>query len=98
LEFRITSHSGLTSPARSADAMDLLWERLQRGGGPDDDASFARVGNQISVTWGPALEASPERRERSEIGRAAVLNIVREACEQAPKELEFNWFAVGFLD
>jgi hypothetical protein len=78
--------------------MDLLWERLQRDRGPvDDDASFARVGNQISVTWGPALEASPERRERSEIGRAAVLNIVRQACEQAPQELEFNWFAVGFI-
>jgi hypothetical protein len=78
--------------------MDLLWARLQGGRGPiDDDASFARVGNQISVTWGPEVEASPERRERSEIGRAAVLNIVRQACEQAPEELEFNWFAVGFI-
>jgi hypothetical protein len=98
LEFRITSHSGLASSARSADAIDLLWDRLQRGGGAvDDDVSFARVGNQIAVTWGPQVEASPERRERSEIGRAAVLNIVRQACEQAPAELEFNWFAVGFI-
>jgi hypothetical protein len=77
--------------------MDLLWQRLGPGGGTiDDEASFARVGDQIWVTWGPEVAASPERRERSEIGRSAVMEIVRQACSDA-QELEFDWFAVGFI-
>jgi hypothetical protein len=101
LQFRITSHSGFTSPARPENAIDLLWLRLQAidrsADGPiDDEASLARVGRQIWVTWGPGVVASPERRERSEIGRSAVAEMVREACENAP-ELDFDWFAVGLI-
>jgi hypothetical protein len=78
--------------------MDLLWERLQTGLEPtDDDVSLARVGAQIWVTWGPEVGSSPDARERSEIGRRTVANIVRSVCEHAP-ELEFDWFAVGFID
>jgi hypothetical protein len=85
------------SHTRPADAMDLLWQRLRPGGGPvDHEASFARVGDQIWVTWGPEVAASPERRERSEIGRNAVVEIVRQACWDA-QELELDWFAVGFI-
>jgi hypothetical protein len=101
LEFRITSHSGLASRTRPENAIDLLWHRLQTIGGSidgpiDDEASFARVGRQIWVTWGPDVVASPERRERAEISRHAVAEMVRAACEQAPG-LDFDWFAVGFI-
>ena len=101
MQFRITSHSGLASRTRPDNAIDLLWQRLQEvdrsiDGPIDDEASFARVGRQIWVTWGPDVVASPERRERSEIGRSAVAGMVREACEVAP-ELDFDWFAVGFI-
>ncbi len=102
MQFRITSHSGLASRARRDDAIDLLWHRLQEvdrsiDGPIDAEASFARVGRQIWVTWGLDLVASPERRERSEIGRSAVVGMVREACEDAP-ELDFDWFAVGLIN
>ncbi len=86
---------------RPNNAIDLLWDRLQGIDRPidgpiDEEASFARVGRQIWVTWGPDVMASPERLERSEIGRSAVAEMVREACEEAPG-LDFGWFAVGFI-
>ena len=98
MQFRIMRHSGLASPAPPAEAMELLWQRL----GPslesnDEDVSLARVGAQIWVTWGPDVRFSLDSRERFEIGRATVVNMVRSACEHAP-ELEFGWFAVGFID
>lgn len=92
MKFRISSHSGLRSPARPADAIELLSERL---GAKHEDASFARVGAEIWVNWGEDVLTSMGRDERSEIGRRAVLEIVREACESAPG-LESDWFAVGF--
>ncbi len=98
MQFMITRHSGLASPAAPADAVELLWPRLQPSLQPNDEGiSLARVGAQIRVTWGPDVGSSPDSRERSEIGRAAVAKIVRSVCEQAP-ELEFGWFAVGFVD
>ena len=39
---------------------------------------------------------SMERDEREEIGRRAVLDIVRSVCERAP-ELKSDWFAVSTL-
>jgi hypothetical protein len=89
--FRITIHSGSTAPA---DALDLLWQRLDgyRGG----DARFAKVDAQIRATWGEDAPISMERDEREEIGRRAVLDIVCEVCERAP-ELKSDWFAVGTL-
>jgi hypothetical protein len=98
MQFRIMRHSGLAAPAAPADAMELLWERLQSNLEPNDDAvSLARVGAQIWVTWGPDLGTSPDSRERSEIGRSAVANIVRSVCEHSP-DLEFDWFAIGLID
>jgi hypothetical protein len=92
MRFKITSHSGLRSPTRPADAMDLLWERL---GAKHGDATFARVGAEIWANWGEDVLTSMGGDERSEIGRLAILNVVREACESAPG-LELDWFAVNF--
>jgi hypothetical protein len=71
--------------------MDLLWQRLDRS---HDEASFAKVGREITATWREDAPASMERDERAEVGRGAVLAIVRDVCESAP-ELELDWFAVG---
>jgi hypothetical protein len=92
VKFRIAPHSGFTASRRPANAIDLLWQRLSAG---HDEASFAKVGLEIEVTWGEDLPVSMERDERAEIGRRAVLEIVRDVCERAP-ELELDWFAVGF--
>jgi hypothetical protein len=73
--------------------MDLLWQRLDRS---HDGASFARVGPEISATWGEDVPSSMERDERAELGRRAVLRILRDVCEGAP-ELELDWFAVSFF-
>jgi hypothetical protein len=98
MQFRIMRHSGLGSPAAPADAIESLWQRLKPGVKlNDDDVSLTRVGAQIWLTWGPDVSTSPDSRERSEIGRSAVVNLVRSVCEQSP-ELEFGWFAVGFID
>jgi len=70
--------------------MDLLWQRLGRR---RDETSFTKVGSEIRATWGADLSSSMERDERAEIGRRAVLEIVRDVCEQSP-ELELDWFAV----
>jgi hypothetical protein len=98
MQFRIMRHSGIASPAAPAEAMERLWQRLQPSlATSEDDISLARVGAQIWVTWGPDVRFSPDSRERFEIGRATVVNMVRSVCEHAP-ELEFGWFAVGFID
>jgi hypothetical protein len=71
--------------------MDLLWQRL---GASHDEASFAKVGPEITATWGEDVPVSMERDERAEIGRRAVLDIVIDVCERAP-ELNSDWFAVS---
>jgi hypothetical protein len=93
MKFRIVPHAGHTAPPPPADAIDVLWQRL---GGGRDGTSFARVGPEISATWGEDAPASMERDERTELGRRAVLAILREVCESAP-ELELEWFAVGYF-
>jgi hypothetical protein len=86
VKFKITRHSGSSSPP---DALDLL---LQRLGPKRDDVSFAKVGREIQATWGK--EVPIEQDERVEIGRRAVLDVVRDACELAP-ELRLEWFAIS---
>jgi hypothetical protein len=78
---------------RPANAIDLLWQRL---GASHDEVSFAKVGDEIRATWGEDVPVSMERDERAEIGRRAVLDIVRDACERTP-ELELDWFAFSAL-
>jgi hypothetical protein len=91
VEFRITPHSGFRASSQPANAIDLLWQRL---GASYEDVSFARFGPEIRATWTEDVSVSMERDERVEIGRRAVLRILRDACERAP-ELELDWFAVG---
>jgi hypothetical protein len=88
--FKITRHSGFAVPA---DALDLLWVRLDC---KRDDARFAKVDAGIRVTWGEDVPISMERDEREEIGRRAILEIVCDVCERAP-ELNSDWFAVSPL-
>jgi hypothetical protein len=91
VKFRITPHSGFKASARPADAIDLLWQRLETSRG---ETSFTKVGAEIRATWGVDVPASMERDERDELGRRAVLDIVIGVCEQAP-ELNSDWFAVS---
>jgi hypothetical protein len=88
VKFSISVHSGFGAPA---DALDLLMKHIASGG---DGTRFARRGAEITATWGSDGALSMERDERDEVGRLAVLGIVRGVCEGAP-ELEFDWFAVS---
>jgi hypothetical protein len=88
VRFRITRHSGYSPPQ---DALELLLARL----GPNrDGASFAKVGAEIWATMESDAPVSMTQDERADIGRRAVLNIMREACDGAPG-LNSDWFAVG---
>jgi hypothetical protein len=73
------------------DAVDLLLQRL----GPNRDrASFAKVGAEIWVTLEADAPVSMTHDERADIGRRAVLDVVRDVCEGAP-ELRWDWYAVS---
>jgi hypothetical protein len=88
VQFRITLHSGYAPPP---DALDLLWERL----GPQrEEVSFAKVGPEIRATTGEDAPVSMTSDERAEIGRRAVLDIVRDVCDGTP-ELRSDWFAIS---
>jgi hypothetical protein len=91
--FKITRHAGSrrSTRPRPANAMDLLWRRLDVSRG---DASFAKVGPEISATWQMDAPGRVPRDELSAVGRLAVLDVVREVCEHAP-ELELEWFAIS---
>jgi hypothetical protein len=88
VQFRITPHSALAPPP---DALELLWEHL---GAYYEDVSFARVGPEIVATTGEDAPVSMTVDERVDIGRRAVLDVVREVCEGAPG-LRSDWFAVS---
>jgi hypothetical protein len=77
--------------APPADALDLLWQQL---GSEREEVSFERLSGEISATTGEDAPVSMTRDERVHIGRRAVLDIVREVCEEAP-ELRSDWFAVS---
>ena len=89
--YRITPHLGSPRPRWDAEAMDLLWRRLDLSRG---DTSFSKVGPEITATWQLDAPFPVERDEVIELGRLAVLEIVRDVCRRAP-ELEFEWFAVS---
>lgn len=88
MQFNITPHSVYDPPA---DAVELLWQRL---GASRDDVSFAKVGAQITARTDEDAPVSMTRDERAEIGRRAVLNVVREVCEGTPG-LNSDWYAVS---
>jgi hypothetical protein len=88
MDFKITHHSGFAAPA---DALDLLWGRLESR---HDGVSFAKGSNQIQAKWRGEPPLSMMRDEREEFARTAVLEIVREICERTP-ELKFDWYAVS---
>ena len=89
--YRITPHLGSPRPRWDAEAMQLLWHRLDLSRG---DMAFSRVGPEITATWQLDAPFPVERDELIELGRLAVLEIVRDVCRRAP-ELEFEWFAVS---
>jgi hypothetical protein len=88
MNFSITRHAGWAAPD---DALNMLWERL---GAHREEVSFAKGDAAIRATWGSDAPSSIDRDEREEVGRMAILEIVRGVCEQAP-ELSSDWFAVG---
>jgi len=91
--FRIIRHSGFAAPA---DALDLLWLRLDCNRDDvrnHDGVRFAKVDAELRATWIEDAPLSMERPEREELGRRAVLSILCEVCEGAP-ELRSDWYAV----
>lgn len=88
MQFRITLHSGFTA---RADALELLSQQL---GASRDGARFAKVGAEITATWGEDAPVAMERDVQEEIGRRAVLDIVVDVCELTPG-LNEDWFAVS---
>jgi len=89
VKFRISRHSAFKPPD---DALDLLWLRL---GASRDEVSFTKVGAEITASTGEDAPVSMTSDERVDIGRRAILEILRDVCELAP-ELKSDWFAVSF--
>lgn len=88
MQFKITPHSVFDPPA---DAVELLWQRL---GSRRDEMTFAKVGPAITARTDEDAPVSMTRDERTEIGRRAVLEVVRDVCDGAP-DLKSDWFAVS---
>jgi hypothetical protein len=88
VRFRITHHSGFAAPA---DALDLL---SARAGASRNGVAFARIGHYVRAMTPEDAPVSMTRDERIEIGRRAVLDVVREVCETST-ELKSDWFAVS---
>jgi hypothetical protein len=86
--FRITYHSGFSPPA---DALDLLMQKL---GTERSKVSFSKSNSEIRASWNGYRASSTTPEEHGEIGRRAVLDIVREVCELTPG-LQLDWFAVS---
>lgn len=90
VDFRITHHSGSGAPE---DALERLWQVLEtRGVG----VRFGKRGSEIRATLPEDDSVSLDSDARAQVGRRAVLDIVREVCESAP-ELELHWYAVSVL-
>jgi len=77
--------------APPAHALDLLWQHL---GTERQEMSFQKLSSEITVTPSADAPVSMTRDERVHIGRRAVLDVLREVCEEAP-ELRSDWFAVS---
>jgi hypothetical protein len=88
MDFRITRHSGFAAPD---DALDRLLEHL---GATRADMSFTRGHSDIRARWRTDAPFGMENYEREELGRSAILEIVRAVCAQTP-ELEADWYAVS---
>ena len=88
MKFRITRHSGFSSPP---DALDDLFERLCASG---NVVSFSKAGDAITATWREAGGLSRTEDELSAIGRLEVLEVVVATCQHEP-ELKADWFAVS---
>jgi hypothetical protein len=88
VRFKITRHSGFSAPE---DALELLVQRL---GPRREEVSFAKVGGEIWATLQSDAPVSMTHDERSDIGRRAVLDVVREVCD-GMSGLKSDWFAVS---
>lgn len=88
MKFRITRHSTSSSPE---DALDRLSERL---GKHREEVFFASRGSEIRATIHDEAPVAMTSDERAEIGRRAVLQVVKDVCERVP-DLKFDWYAVG---
>jgi hypothetical protein len=88
MRFKITHHSGFPAPP------DALEQLLQRLGPRRESIAFAKVGGEIWSTLEVDAPVSMTHDERADIGRQAVLSVVREICDGAA-ELQSDWFAVS---
>jgi len=88
MRFKITYHSGHKPPE---NALDLLAQQL---GVRREEVSFVKVGAEIWATLEADAPVSMTQDERADIGRRAVLEVVRDVCEGA-SDLDSDWFAVS---
>lgn len=89
MKFAVTHHSRSGAPE---DALELLWQRLASL--RHEDVSFSRRGPEIVARASEDAPISMGREELEEIGRLAVLECVREVCDQHP-ELRTSWYAIS---
>jgi hypothetical protein len=90
VKFRITHHTG-HGGAVPPDALDELIQRL---GAVRNDVEFSRSPTEIAATWNGYTSSSMTEDERIELGRRAILELVRDVCEEPPP-LDVEWFAIS---
>lgn len=88
MRFRVTKHGAVKPPD---GALELLSSRIPQR---REDVVFAARGDEIRARVDRDDCVWMTRDERAEIGRAAVLGVVREVCERSP-ELKLDWYAVS---
>lgn len=89
MDFAVTRHAAQKAPA---DALERLWARIE--GRRFEDITFLRTARDIRADVGHDSPILMEREEREAIGRRAILDCLREICEEAP-ELRVDWYAVS---
>ncbi len=88
MKFRVTRHSAVKPPEGALELLSLHIPPRR------EDVAFSRTGSEIRARVDRDEAVWMTQDERLEIGRQAVLDIVREVCERSP-ELKLDWFAIS---
>lgn len=88
MRFTVTKHTAVKPPE---EAVEMLSSQIPAR---RQDVAFSRIGGEIRARVDRDDAVWMTTDERVEIGRKAVLDILREVCERSP-ELKLDWFAIS---
>ena len=88
MRFRVTRHAAMKPPEGALELLSSLIPKRR------EDVVFSQIGSEIRARVDRDDCVWMTQDERAEIGRAAVLGVVRDVCDRS-SELKLDWFAVS---